>query len=985
MIDLKKLILERTNAGQDIFEELYPEAKSIFRGEAHKKIRLRDERTPSASFRKTKDKNGNDCWMLKDFGSDTDWSCFDAYMHEKGIQYFGQAVRELAERYNIDFSISSARNKVKKTCRPSTPDEQPGIYLGERREPNEEELRVIGPSVTKEVMKRYNYQILKSYSVVKFDETKKMNITSTYETTDTYPIFVHDCFYEEDSAKGDGKKVKREFSKVYKPLETEKGYRFFYVGVKPRDFMNGYSEIKKYIDESIKENTHQNKNGFDEIDWRTLSSVYGISTERKVQKVVICSGERDALCLAGLGLWPIWFNSETAKVNSDTFGQIARIADMVYNIPDKDETGVRQGRKLALDHLDIRTIELPNWLSKFHDARQSSCKDFRDYVDILGKQAAASDFKKLMSAALAARFWEMTENDEGKKKVEIHAMNLLYFLKINGFAKFKDPITKEIYPIRIVGYTVERYEPVQIRDFVREELKRRQVSSNVMEAYINSKKASKQIYDDLDTIEIDFQYSDNNSRTIFFENTIVKITRPDGEDQGVECFNIPKDSKYVWKEKINPHTFKRLKPSFTYDWKAGTLAINHTSSHVMQFVINTCRTQWKREMEQHWDELGIIENPDKAAYMEQNRFELYGPLLSNEEKIDQAMNMLSKIYTTGYLMSQFKEDSCAKAVWAMENRITKEDESSGRSGKSLFFKCFAKLHLAEMVTLDGRNKKTTDNAHFMDRVSQSTDILLIDDAGKGFDFYTYYKMITGSIEVNPKNEKSFEIAYEDAPNIAFTSNYPLPNRDNSTLDRILFLSFSDWYHAKGIKGEYNESRSIRDDIGKDLFGYNYSEEEYNADINFMIDCLQFYLQCKHYNIPPIQPPIENILKRQLLEEIGTPFKAWADEYFTKEANHLNICIVKQAAYDDYCSTIKDKKFQKSAQSWKEALQDYVEYYEDIFDCLNPEDHPCYRKNGRERNGRLTSTCLYNGVMKTYELIYIKTKDCNTLNQAIADR
>lgn len=985
MADYKKLILERTNNGADIFMQLYPESAEILNECIHtnatksnKKIKLRDERTASASFRLTSDKDGNKCWMLKDFGADTDWSCFDAYMNKHNVPYFGQAVRMIAEELCIDTSIKSTVNQPKISYREVSKNEKLGIVLGDRREPTKEELEVMGPAVTAEIMKKYHYQTLLQYVNIKEEEGGKNLKAMIKESTSTYPMFVHDCSYE---VKEDGKTIKKEFSKVYMPLEINKGYRFFYVGEKPRDFINGYAEAKEELEYRRKrfEEDYSNK-----LCRESDYAEYGLTRNRKLPNIVICSGERDSLNLAGLGYIPVWFNSETAKVNSNILDSIYVLTDEIYNIPDKDETGKAQGRKLALEHMRIKTIELPDWLSKFQDARQSPCKDFRDYVDILGKQAAAYDFEKLMSAAQCTQFWEYQAKD-GRPRCEIKSMSLLYFLKLHGFYNYRDPITKEIYPIKIDGYTVEKYEPIQIRAFVRQELHRLQVSNAVLEAYINSKKASKQIYEDLEIIDIDFTQSSIQGRTLFFKNTICQISRHGDENKGIKLFGNPKDGRYVWADKIIPFNFKKLAPSFTYDWKEGTLAINleNNASKVLRYIINTCRIYWRKEYEKE-----IIYNADGTedkSYREQNKFNLYGSRLSVEEQVEQAQNMLSKIYCIGYLTAQFKIASNAKAIWAMENRITEDGESSGRSGKSLLFQCLKRLHMSEVVTLDGQNKKTTENNHFMDRVSKSTDILLIDDAAKNFDFKSYYAMITGSITVNPKNEKSFELIYEDAPNIAFTSNHPLPNGDSSTLDRILFLSYSDYYHAKGINSNYKESYSVKDDVGN-LFGPDYTEDMYNQDINFVIDCLQFYLECLHLNIPPIQPPIGNIAKRQLKDTImGEEFFQWAKLYFSEESGHINHPVIKQAMYDDYCETIGKRNDPKRPTSFMKAVKAYVQYYDDIFIGIDPQENKYFRRDDKTGTGRLTATTEYKGVYKTYQLIYLQTKKDDGKNEQIVTK
>ena len=95
--------------------------------------------------------------------------------------------------------------------------------------------------------------------------------------------------------------------------------------------------------------------------------------------------------------------------------------------------------------------------------------------------------------------------------------------------------------------------------------------------------------------------------------------------------------------------------------------------------------------------------------------------------------------------------------------------------------------------------------------------------------------------VNPKNNQSFTIPFEESPKIAFTTNYVPADFDPSSEARLLYMVFSDYYHQKTEDNDYLESRSIRDDFGKDLFSKTYSEEEWNQDLNFILQCVKFYL------------------------------------------------------------------------------------------------------------------------------------------------
>lgn len=964
MKELKFKILDATDGGRKIFEDLYPESKDIFAKNGKGFIRLRDEKTASASFKLIESK-GERYWIVKDFGDDTTMNAIDAFMHENNIRFFGEAVKRLAELYNVDYSLKESVNKPKISQREATDKDKVGEVKYKARPLTEAELQIMGPVVKQETMEKYQYYALEWYSTVKYNEDKKKTMVTTYTATEDYPIFIHDC---------------GTFQKIYKPCEPNKARRFFSIGVKPKDYIFGLTEAKKILEERIKEYKKATNDEERSVD----PSYYGLTENQYgklvFDKLIICSGERDAMCLAGMGYIPIWFNSESAKKSYDDISELLKIADKIYNVPDMDDTGVEKGYELAREYPEIYTIQLPEWLRQYKDARLRPCKDLRDFVEL---RPLKSEFQKLVEMAQRAKFWSINEKD----KIELNTLSLLFFLKIHGFCKYKDEITKETKYIRKSGYTITEYEPGQIRDYIRQSLFEMQAGNAVIETFINSRKTTNKLYEDLEPISINFDCSNKDGRTLFFQNMCVTIHNdleqtPKPEDSGIEITYKPIDNMYVWDNKIIPHRFKRLKKSFTYNWEEDTFQINleNNPSKVMRYLINASRLYWREELEKY---KSPIQDPaeraaEQKAYEEANRFNLYGPRLAGEENAykDQVLSMLNKIYVIGYLMHQYKIPSLAKAIWAMEWKNNEEGISNGRSGKSLMIQCFEKLGLASLVTLNGRNSKLTDNNHFMDRVNKTTDILLIDDADRNLDFNTFYAMITGSTTINPKNEKSFELRYEDAPNLVFTSNFPIPNNDASTMARILFVAFSDYYHVMSDNTDYKEDRKVSNELG-DLFTADYTEEEYNADINFFIDCLQWYLSCLKLNIPAVRPPMESINKRILRQKMGEPFLAWAREFFSRDGRFINHPVIRQAAYEDYCRTIERNSEKKGKTGWLNSVRDYVRYCDDL-KCLNPEGHPF-----RQEGGRLIRTLEWRSVTKSYELIYIQTVDCETLSDEVA--
>lgn len=929
--DLKTEILNKTDGGLDIIYSLYPEARSVVEGTA-KKFKMRpDERTASATIRKKND----GYWYVCDFGDDGhEVNAIDAYMKYHDIAYFSEAIRALADMYGVDDTLTPDINKalrVEFEDVEGTDAAEGEFHYMPKSRVSEEELKVWGPFVKEETLRDYQYYSLEYYSkVFRKKDTGRLTRKTVYSHED-FPIFLHEC---------------GEFRKIYCPLSYDKAYRFEYNGTKPRDYVNGLEEaISAYDDLNPEDKVSERK--------------------EKLPAVVLCSGERDAMNVAGLGYYPIWLNSETADLSLATLSELNRIARKIYNVPDIDATGIRQGEKLALQYVDIYTIELPKWLLHFRDNRGKPRKDLRDFLEL---RPSKQEFEKLVNTAMQAQFWQETVTDRDgveKRKVEIKATNLLYYLRLNGFYKLKDPITGEVKPCRLRDYKVEEMEPKQLRDFIREDLRTRQVSPAIMEAYINSKRATQSIYDDLENIEVSFDVSTPTTRTLFFDNCSVVVSK-----DSLKITESKNVNTYCWGSKVVPHRFKELQPAFHID-KDNVLHIDSTASKLFCYLINGSRLYWKEELDTGKPE-------EDNAYAAAHKFDIYGDRLTADQMLEQATNLVNKIYVYGFLLHHFKKDDRAKCIWIMESKLTNEDESSGGSGKSLFMRALRLLQLADIVTLDGRDGDMTKNNHFLDRVSSNTDILFIDDAAKNFPFDTFYGKITGQMTVNPKGSQSFEIDYKDSPYTVISSNFPWKGDDRSTLRRLIPVVFGDYYHEQGDDGQYKETRMVSSDFdGINLFGHDYSDEDYNADYNFLINCIQFYL--RHQDIVCL-PPLDKVMERVRRGMMGDGFKEWADVYFAEDSEHqnerLDHLLLRKDVYNDYCDTLGKTGKSKSAQSFKAAMKIYCKEKGWIF-C------PPQMEGWNPKENRATKNLMWGGSSrKSFELFYIQTDINKEINDEL---
>lgn len=902
-------IFDATNNGLDIILYYYPQAADSVRNPS-KAFKLRDETAPSAHLKQIKG-----IWRVTDFGEDQHArSGIDVVMKEENVE-FNEAVSILVSRYNIDNKLDANKNKAQVESRPATDNEPDGHYEFETKDMTESELRVLGNGV-----KEKHAADLHISSLAWYQFTKNRKTTKIF-SNDDFPIFMREC-------STDGSEP---FYKIFKPLEPQKEYRFMYLGKKQPDYINGLFELKKRYEQHL-------KNADDEEEDED-----GKKKKSRLSECVICSGERDAVCCMSRGFSPIWLNSETAELKQSTFRKLQSMCEKVYNLPDIDATGRKKARELALRYLDLYTIELPDSLLQHRDRRGNPLKDMRDFCEF---HSSAKDFDKLVDTAIKCKFWNEEKTKTGIN-TKLDVVSLLYFLQLNGYARLVDEHTQQEKIIHVSeDNIVTDVTEGMIIDFLRDYCKKHYLSLDVRASLISSRFV-KNVFNALPirNEDIDFNNCSQGSQRFRFANCNIEVFADDIKP----CNNF-----HIMKHDVIGHNFKRTKPSFgvTIDDGKPHLEIYHKDSCFFRFCINSSRLYWKEETRD-------IENADALAqYMNDYRFCIDSPMLSKDLVEDQTQCLLAKMYAIGYLLHSFKDPSTPYIVWILENNILNDDSSSGGSGKS-FIGTVLKF-LKHMVTLDGRNKHLTENQHYLERVDDNTDLLLVDDALKYFDFDSFYTLSTGTLVINGKHSKSKEIDFDKSPKVIITSNFAPTRADESTIRRILFVPMSDWYHQKTEFNTYTETRRISDDFGYNLYSTEYTQEQWNADFNFLIDCLQFFLRMKQQK-HVVTANLSNIYSRINLSIMGEQFNEWAQGYFMPGGPNLDIMIRKSEVFNDFVNASGLKNW--SSSKFSRALLSYCRN-NDYIDCLNPEELCPFSTPGRivRRNG--SETVYY---------IYIKTK------------
>ncbi len=264
---------------------------------------------------------------------------------------------------------------------------------------------------------------------------------------------------------------------------------------------------------------------------------------------------------------------------------------------------------------------------------------------------------------------------------------------------------------------------------------------------------------------------------------------------------------------------------------------------------------------------------------------------NNEQRI------LSLRSAIGYLLHNYKDSTNAKAVIFLDEKLS--DGAYGRSGKGLVAQAIGKLR--KTIRLDGRNFNFSKSFSFQS-VTLDTAIIEFNDVTKKFNFDKLFSIITDDITVEKKNQNEIIIPFHQSPKIIISTNYTIEGSDDSTLDRQFVIEFSD---------HYNKSHRPIDEFGHRFYD-EWSNEEWNCFLNYMIGCLQLYLskgliQCSHINLE----------KKKLIDSTCEEFA----EYF--ESLGLNVELNKKELLEDFKKNydeFSELKLTKFTRWMKEAAR-----------------------------------------------------------------
>lgn len=194
----------------------------------------------------------------------------------------------------------------------------------------------------------------------------------------------------------------------------------------------------------------------------------------------------------------------------------------------------------------------------------------------------------------------------------------------------------------------------------------------------------------------------------------------------------------------------------------------------------------------------------------------------------ESKSLAAKLFAIGYLLHSYKDEFEA-GVW-FHNA---QPDSEMPTGKTLVARWVSLFR--NTFEINGRYPGMHNSRFLFDGVSRDTGMVIIDDLIPANATHHLREYVKEGITVERKMCPQTTLDYYDAPKIAVTAVRP-PENIASAHDGVwLTCGFSDWFdlHHK----PYTQ-------FGRVLMDDRYTQEDWNRDANFAVDCLQFYLRCR---------------------------------------------------------------------------------------------------------------------------------------------
>ena len=652
----KQRLYDATHQGADIIRISHSGAAAVI--DTNKKFSIRDEKQPSACVLSPDQGRNRTTYEVKDYGlsgKESKWNPIDFYIYVNGMSPkhdFMEALEQLEHQFGCADMLSPQDNRYEFRQYQATDEQrQQGYGLEPMDGFSKTGTELWGPDVTAETLRLLGWQQLKSF----WWYSSEKNMVYQMIATDRFPIFSQQCEYYDES-----QKRHNVFYKVYQPYSFDKQFRFRYLGKVPSRYIFCLDAVKQMA---------QNNHG------------------QQLKQVLVVSGCSDCVNAWAAGYPAVYSMSETDGCMPVILKALEPLAERVILIPDIDGTGVREGKRLALDYPQLYTAWMsPQDMGGQPDNRGHLKKDLKDYRSL---HRDKWDVKKLIDRALSAQIYEELFDKEGKfTGYSLSPVNIYYYLWLRGYCVRRDDERTTPEYIHIKNHIVTLVSADAVRNALMEDCRQKGVPLDIQNKLSTSHALPTDKKSFLWRVEgLDFTKATTESQRFYYQNGFVEVTTTDIKFRQMSELS----DRYVWADSIIPHNIRLVGNLFTIEYREdGTPIVNITDvgkkCNLLTLLRNTSRLHWRKVDEQ-------------------------GLSLTPHEETEEHQCLYVKLVNLGYLCYTRKILSEAYLTLFVDYKLGESvKEANGGTGKSTVLKFIE--HVMSNKTIRSYNTTLFDSNFF---------------------------------------------------------------------------------------------------------------------------------------------------------------------------------------------------------------------------------------------------------------------------------
>lgn len=433
-------------------------------------------------------------------------------------------------------------------------------------------------------------------------------------------------------------------------------------------------------------------------------------------------------------------------------------------------------------------------------------------------------------------------------------VNMVHLLENRGYHRYVEP-NGEHALVHLTAQRIERVQPIDMRDEILDlarQICNKDVLNMIYRNHANYLGPSNMSL--VSRLDPEFAAPERDSQLLLFRTQYWHISA-----HGIEQRDLSGIPCNYWQHDLKPFDARRcdhrmVSVQHTDEGFAISLGPDAARCDFLRFLILTSWFDWDRYM----DEDRVL-RPQYAG--------------RQLDPSDYGQHLLSKMTAIGYLLHHYHNPAVAKAVVALDERISAVGESQGRSGKSLIG--VALEQMTDVVTIPARGLDLSGDRFALEQVTPSTRVITLDDIDINFDFELLFPAITSSVVVNGKGTKRFALTGHDKPKFYITTNHTLNANSGSARDRMFKLAFSNYF---------DDSYKPEREFGGQFFGEYWEQDQWNLFYNLMAECLLLYFEAQAggwgvNGSGLIEAPCDNIERRQMRQQMTEGFYRWAMDYY----------------------------------------------------------------------------------------------------------